>query len=116
MKKLFLIICLITLGYFAKSQTLVLAKDVSQYVGKNITVCDSVYGTKALDELTLINLGGTYPKELLTIVVNKEDAIKFSSEPASMYLGNKLCVTGIVSEYKGKFQIVVTEPKQIALK
>ncbi|MFC4210725.1 hypothetical protein ACFOWA_06015 [Pedobacter lithocola] len=116
MKKIFLIICLASMSYLAKSQTLVLAKDVSQYVGKNVTVCDSVYSTKALEKLTLINLGGTYPKELLTVVVNKADVIKFSSEPASMFLGNKLCVTGTVTEYKGKFQIVVTEPKQIVLK
>ncbi|GGI26302.1 hypothetical protein [Pedobacter mendelii] len=116
MKKLFLIICLLTLGFFAKSQTLVLAKDVAQYVGKNVTVCDSVFSTKALEKLTLINLGGVYPKELLTVVINKEDVIKFSSEPASMFLGNNLYVTGTITEFKGKFQIIVSEPKQIVVK
>ncbi|RZL36359.1 MAG: hypothetical protein EOO96_07160 [Pedobacter sp.] len=116
MKKLILFTCLIFAVSFAKSQTLILAKDAAQYVGKNITVCDSVYSTKALEKLTLINLGGSYPKELLTIVINKEDINKFSSEPASMYLGNNLCITGTISEFKGKYQIVVTDPKQIATK
>lgn len=116
MKKLFLLICLISAGYFAKSQTLILAKDANQYIGKTVTICDSVYGTKSLEKLSLINLGGTYPKELLTIVINKEDIVKFSSEPASMFLGNKICVTGIITDFKGKAQIVVTEPKQIVVK
>jgi DNA/RNA endonuclease YhcR with UshA esterase domain len=116
MKKLILFSLLICVSYFVKSQTLILAKDAAQYVGKNVTICDSVYSTKALDKVTLINLGGNYPKELITVVVNKEDVSKFSSEPASMYLGNNICVTGIVTEFKGKMQIVVTEPKQIVVK
>jgi DNA/RNA endonuclease YhcR with UshA esterase domain len=116
MKKLILCTLLICVSYFVKSQTLILAKDAAQYVGKNVTICDSVYSTKALDKVTLINLGGNYPKELITVVVNKEDVSKFSSEPASMYLGNNICVTGIVTEFKGKMQIVVTEPKQIVVK
>ncbi|PWS28737.1 hypothetical protein DHW03_02525 [Pedobacter yonginense] len=116
MKKLTLLFVLLTAGYLLKAQTLILAKDAKDYIGKTVTICDSVYSTKALDKITLINLGGAYPKELLTLVVNKEDVAKFSSEPASMYLGNKICVTGIITEFKGKTQIVVTEPKQIVVK
>ncbi|TCD10495.1 hypothetical protein EZ449_09105 [Pedobacter frigidisoli] len=116
MKKLTLLFLLITISYFAKSQNLVLAKDAAQYIGKTVTICDSVYSTKALDKLSLINLGGAYPKELITIVINKEDQSKFPSEPSSMFMGNKICVTGLVTEFKGKRQIVVTDPKQIVVK
>ena len=116
MKKLFLILFLTLTSFFAKSQTLILAKDATQYIGKTVTICDSVYTTKALDKVSLINLGGIYPNELITVAINKEDQVKFTSEPASMFLGNKICVTGIVTEYKGKVQIVVTDPKQIITK
>lgn len=116
MKKLSVILFLILAVYQAKSQTLVLAKDAKQYLGKTVTICDSVYNTKALEKINLLNLGGAFPKELLTIVVNKEDFTKFSSEPASMFLGNNICVTGIITEFKGKTQIVVTDPKQIVVK
>lgn len=116
MKKIFLFTCFAVTSFFAKSQTLILAKDAPSYIGKSVTICDSVYGTKSLEKINLINLGGNYPKELLTVVINKEDISKFSSEPASMYIGNKICVTGTVSEFKGKFQIIVTEPKQIIVK
>jgi len=116
MKKLSLLLSLTAVAFYAKSQTMILAKDVAQYVGKNVSICDSVYSTKALDKLTLINLGGAYPKELITIVINKEDERKFPSEPASMFIGNNVCVTGVVSDFKGKKQIVVTDPKQIVVK
>jgi len=116
MKKLSLFFLLCGVAFYAKSQTLVLAKDAADYLGKNVTICDSVYSTKALDKLTLINLGGAFPKELITVVVNKEDIAKFPSEPSTMFMGNKICVTGIVSEFKGKKQIVVTDPKQITVK
>lgn len=116
MKKLSLLVLLIASAFYAKSQTLVLAKDAAQYIGKNVTICDSVYSTKALDKLTLINLGGAFPKELITIVINKDDQAKFPSEPASMFIGNKICITGTISEFKGKPQILVTDPKQIVVK
>ncbi|MCX2430502.1 MULTISPECIES: hypothetical protein [unclassified Pedobacter] len=116
MKKYMLLTAMMFLFYFAKSQTLILAKDVGQYIGKTVTICDSVYTTKTLDKLTLINLGGAFPKEFITVVINKADESKFTSEPASMYLGNNVCITGIVSEFKGKPQIVVTDPKQIVIK
>lgn len=116
MKKCMLLTAMMFLFYFAKSQTLILAKDAGQYIGKSVTICDSVYTTKAMDKLTLINLGGAYPKELITVVINKADLAKFTSEPASMYLGNHVCITGTVTEFKGKTQIVVTDPKQITLK
>ena len=116
MKRLSFLLLICVVSYSAKSQTLILAKDAAQYAGKTVTVCDSVYSTKALDKLSLINLGGAYPKELLTVVINKEDQNKFPSEPSSMFMGNNLCITGVITEFKGKFQIIVTEPKQIVVK
>lgn len=116
MKKYALLFTLLLSFYFAKSQTLVLAKDAGQYLGKTVTICDSVFSAKSLDKLTLLNLGGAYPKELITIVINKADEAKFTSAPESMFLGNHICVTGVVTEFKGKKQIVVTEPKQIIVK
>ena len=116
MKKLFLLLFIVFATHLAKGQTLILAKDAAQYIGKTVSICDSVYSVKALDKLSLINLGGAFPKELLTIVINKEDQAKFTSEPSAMYMGNNICVTGIVSEFKGKQQIIVIDPKQIVVK
>jgi|GEM_PF-428294 len=116
MKKLSLLCLMAFSAYFAKSQTLILAKDAAQHLNKTVTICDSVYSTKTLDKISLINLGGAFPNELITVVIHKEDQSKFTSAPASMFLGNNICVTGIISEFKGKRQIVVTDPKQIIVK
>lgn len=116
MKKYFLFAVLSMSFHLVKSQTMILAKDIAQNLGKTVVICDSVYGTKSFDKISLLNIGATFPNEYFTIVVNKVDESKFPSPPSSMYIGNKICVTGIVSEYKGKMQIVVTEPKQIIVK
>jgi len=116
MKKIIPIVTLVLCAYFAKGQTLILAKDIGQNIGKNVTICDSVYGTKAFEKITLLNIGGDFPNELFTVVVNKADEAKFTGKPSALFIGNNICVTGTVSEYKGKMQIVVTEPKQIVVK
>lgn len=116
MKKLLFLLLLGFTVNTAKSQTLILAKDADQYIGKSVSVCDSVYSTKTFDNVSLINLGAAFPKETLTLVINKEDKAKFTTEPASMFLGNNICVTGVITEFKGKAQIVITDPKQIVVK
>lgn len=116
MKKIILLVLLTASFFVAKSQTMILAKDIAQNVGKNVIICDSVYSVKSFEKMSLLNIGNAYPKEYFTIVVNKIDEGKFPSPPSAMFIGNKICVTGIVSEYKGKMQIVVTEPKQIIVK
>lgn len=105
---LFLFICLA-----AKSQTKVDIKDVDKHIGETVTICDSVYTTRALGGLTLINLGASFPKQLLTVVINKADLAKFT-EPEKTYLNKKICVTGKLVLYNEP-QIVLTEAKQIVL-
>ena len=57
MKKLILIILLCTVAVFTKAQTTISIKDVSKHIGETVTICDSVYTTRALPNLTLIKLG-----------------------------------------------------------
>ncbi|WP_199121284.1 hypothetical protein [Pedobacter sp. ASV28] len=116
MKKIFLMLAFSMLALMAKSQTTISIKEVANHLGKEVTICDSVYSSRALDNLTLLNIGGKYPKELLTVVVYKADRPKFAKEPAEVYANKRICITGKIQEYKGKLQIVVTEPKQLAVK
>lgn len=98
---------------FAKSQTKVTAKEVVNYVGKEVTLCDSVYSAMALDNISLLNIGGKFPKEVITMVVFKSDRAKFKEEPVELYGNKRICVTGKVALYKDKLQLVVNDPKQI---
>ncbi|WAC39035.1 hypothetical protein [Pedobacter sp. SL55] len=53
----------------AKGQTKVTAKEVVNYVGKEVTLCDSVYSARAMENISLLNIGGKFPKEIITIAV-----------------------------------------------
>ncbi len=97
----------------AKSQTTVAIKDVVNHVGKEVTLCDSVYSARSLDNLSLLNLGGSFPKEVITIVVFKADRSKFEKDPVNLFENKRICVTGKVTLYKEKLQIVVNDPKQL---
>lgn len=99
--------------FMAKSQTTVSVKDVVNHVGKEVTLCDSVYSARSLENLSLLNLGGKFPKEVITVVVFKADKAKFEKDPVALFENKRICVTGKVTLYKEKLQIVVNDPKQL---
>lgn len=116
MKKLATIALLLFAGLAVKSQTIISITEVSKHIGETVTICDSVYTGRTLANLTLLNLGGAFPKQILTIVVNKADLVNFKESPEKLYLNKKLCITGKITEYNGKPQILATEPKQFNIK
>lgn len=114
MKKIITLFVLLFIGSAVKSQTSISINEVSKHIGETVKICDSVYTTRALGGLTLINLGAAFPKQLLTVVIYKDDIAKFTT-PEKTYLNKKVCITGKLVLYNEKPQIVVTEPKQILL-
>ena len=99
----------------AFSQTKITAKEASKHLNEKVMVCDKVYGGKYLSgaNLTLIDVGGSHPNELLTLVIKGDDRKKFTSAPEESFKGKKVCVTGQIIEYKGKPEIMITDPAQI---
>ncbi|MDB4921815.1 S1/P1 nuclease [Mucilaginibacter sp.] len=81
------------------------------------TVCDQVYTTRLIDgsQMTLLSLGGAYPNQKITIMIKGSDRSKFTVAPEEAFKDKKICVTGIVVAYKGKPEIMVTDPKQITV-
>jgi len=94
-------------------------EDAHQYIGKEVTVCGKVYSGKYLAQSkgtpTLINMGAAYPASPFTLVIFGEDRSRFSYKPEEYLEGKDICVTGKVKEFKGKAEIVVSEPEQIKL-
>jgi hypothetical protein len=86
------------------------AKDAAQNVGKSVSITSKVFGTKTFSEMILVNFGGEYPNQPLTIVLRGE-----AKSLADKIDGKVIKVTGTISEYKGKPQIEVTDQKQITL-
>ena len=88
-------------------------KQFEKYVGKKVTLCDTVYSFKIFsDTLTMLNMGGKYPNQNFTVVITgKEIVLNF------YYLkGKHICVTGDLSSYKGKPEVLIYHPDQIEFK
>jgi DNA/RNA endonuclease YhcR with UshA esterase domain len=83
-------------------------KDAAAHVGENVEVTAKVYGYKALDGLTLVNLGAAYPDQVMTVVLRGAAA-----GIAGEIDGKVIRVTGKVEMYKGKPEIVVRDAKMI---
>ncbi|HWB27585.1 MAG TPA: S1/P1 nuclease [Chitinophagaceae bacterium] len=79
--------------------------------------CDVVYGGKYFDNsgMTLLNLGGAYPNNTMTVVIYKKDRGNWNEDPIKLYDGKKICVTGKQITYQGRPEIVVEQPNQIVI-
>ena len=92
------------------------AAEAKNHVGENRTVCGKVvsthYATGSKGQPTFLNLDEPYPKESFTILIWGSDRAKFGT-PETRYKDATVCVTGKITSYRGKPEIIATEPRQI---
>jgi hypothetical protein len=106
MKHLLITTFIALLAFKVSAQKRVELEDVSKYIGKVVTVHDTINSIKKMNpHLTYIYLGGDYPNQKLT-VIDRSSASKIA-------LGF-IVVTGRVVLIKGKPSITVKKPGQIA--
>lgn len=117
MKKLAFILLIGFASVKTYAQTAIDAKDAAKHIGESVTIKDKVYGGKFLagPNLTLLDMGGAHPNELLTLLIKGDDRKKFPTPPEDMFKGKAVIVTGTVIDYKGKPEIIISEPTQIKL-
>ena len=117
MKKLWLALVFGSLASLVQGQTQVKLEDIKKHVGDSVSVCGKVFSTRYLESAnnapTLINLGGVYPNELLTVVIYGEHRGKFKDKPEDAWKDKTICITGRVTDYRGKPQILVTRAEQV---
>jgi len=89
------------------------ADAAAKHIGETVTVCSMVYGVKALEKVTFINVGSAYPNAPLTLVIFAKDLVNFNDTPAKLYNNKSICVTGTIKDYKGKAEIIVNKQEQI---
>lgn len=89
--------------------TTVDVREAAKHINEYAKVCAVVYGYKALDGLTLVNLGAAYPDQLMTVVLKGEAKDAYTGID-----GKTVCATGKIVLYKGKPEIVVTDPKMLS--
>ncbi|MDB5279738.1 MAG: hypothetical protein JWR61_4693 [Ferruginibacter sp.] len=106
---------LAAISTIASAQTKISIDSVSTHIGENVIVCSEVFGFKQSGKIAFINLGAAYPNSPLTVVIFAKDITYFKEAPASMYSSKKICVTDKLQDYKGKPQIIVSNPDETIL-
>jgi hypothetical protein len=89
---------------------LVKLEDVKDAIGKTVSVQGKVYSSKDIGSMVLVNLGAAYPNQLLTIAL-KGDAKDIAAQIAD----KTITVEGEVIDYKGKPEMIITDPLKIKL-
>lgn len=119
MLKLCSSLLIIFVSHFLFAQKIVPIDSVSTYVGQTVKVCDKVAGTfvtKSDKPLTYLNLGADFPNAKLTIVIFHKDLINFPLTPSDHYKGMNICISGELTIYKDRPQIIANKPDQIEIK
>jgi hypothetical protein len=75
-------------------------------------VASTHFASKSKGQPTFLNLDEPYPKEVFTILICCSDRAKFGA-PETRYKDAKVSVTGKITSYRGKPEIIATEPSQI---
>ncbi|WP_236888840.1 hypothetical protein [Desulfoluna limicola] len=85
---------------------------IHEHLNENRTLLITIDEIKHFDSFTLINTGGTYPNQKLTLYIDNRlfGLIKIPQNP----IGQMITVQGYIQLYKGTPQIKITEPSQIS--
>jgi hypothetical protein len=107
---------LLTYGTSAQTNKIT-AGEAKDHVAETRTVCGKVASThfaaKSKGQPTFLNLDEAYPKAVFTILIWGSDRAKFGT-PEKKYQDARICVTGKITSYRGKPEVIATEPSQIA--
>ena len=91
-------------------------EDAAGHTGETVTVCGVVasaeYEANEQNQPTLLDLGKAHPNAVFTAVIYGDNRAKFGT-PESSLRGKRICVTGQISDYQGKLEIVLNEPSQL---
>jgi|SRR5689334_592936 len=91
-------------------------EDAASHIGETATVCGVVasakYEADAQRQPTLLDLGKPSPNAVFTAVIYGMDRAKFGT-PETTLQGQRICVTGSITHYHEKPEIVMTDPSQL---
>jgi DNA/RNA endonuclease YhcR with UshA esterase domain len=91
------------------------AVEAAKHVGETATITDKVDGVHQSGKGNIfLNMGGKYPNQTFTAFVPSASAAQFSQP--QQYEGRTVSVSGKITLYHGKPEIIVTSPSQITTK
>lgn len=110
--------CLLGIPSLHAQTKKITATEAKDYIGDRATVCGKVasthYAKSSNGEPTFLNLDEPYPKEVFTILIWGSNRQKFGA-PENDYKGLQVCVTGKITSYRSKPEIVASERGQIEI-
>jgi hypothetical protein len=113
-----IVTCLAAQDVQARSDTIG-ASEAVNHIGQKKTVCGKVasafFSFKSRGQPTFLNLDKPYPEHVFTGVIWGSDRGQFNEEPEKAFWEKRICVTGLITSYRGKPQITVNSPSQIQL-
>lgn len=119
MRKIIVVAILIISSLSLSAQSKITPDEAAKHIGDSVTVCGKIFGGRYFDrgenKITLLNMGAVYPQSPLTIVIDEASRKNFTTKPEEFYTDKTVCITGIVKEFKGKPQIVVTKETEITI-
>lgn len=115
MRFLTLFFLLVTSSLFAQD-TVISVNEVRDYIGQEVSVQGKVDEVVSLSSTrgkpTYFNMGGKYPDNKFTLLLWKSNKHKFT-KGVDYYEGRKIKVIGLIEMYRGKVQMVISDPGQI---
>jgi hypothetical protein len=91
-------------------------EDAKRHIGETATVCgvvaSAMFEANVQDQPTLLDLGEPSPHAIFTAAIYGDNRSKFGTPEPSLR-GKRICVTGPISDYQGKPEIVLTDPSQL---
>lgn len=108
--------CFFTVFAVGQGNKKISASEAGHHIGEHAVVCGVVASSRYLSNSrskpTFLNLRNAYPSQDFTVVIWPEDRPQFG-HPEDTYLGKNICVSGEISSYRGRPQIVARYPSQI---
>jgi DNA/RNA endonuclease YhcR with UshA esterase domain len=100
----------------ASAQKKLSASEAKDHIGETATVCGNVvsthYAARSKGNPTFLNFDEPYPRQIFTILIWGSDRPKFG-DPETKYRNRRVCVTGMIKNYRGAPEIVADSPDQI---
>ena len=92
--------------------------EAAAHIGEEAIICGEVTGAKFSSHRkrkpTFIDFGPPHPHQHFTALIWGEHRDKFDYVPESL-MGKTICVSGTITEYKGRAEIKVSDPSQIEI-
>jgi len=94
-------------------------EQAQRHIGETVTVCGLVASGVSIDspgrERTYLNFDHPYPNQTFAVEIPDSVRGRFKEPPETLFKGKTVCVTGPITEHRGKPEMMVDDPSQIVI-